>query len=44
MKDALFIIAALLGSGLGAAVIAWALLRRGAAYDKVMGMDAEERE
>jgi hypothetical protein len=44
MKDALFIIAALLGSGLGAAVFAWALLRSGAAYDKDMGMDAEERE
>lgn len=44
MTDAAIIICALLGAGLGSAVLAWLLLRSGAAYDKDMGLEAEDRE
>lgn len=44
MTDAALIICALLGSSLGAAALAWALLRSGEAYDKSMSLDAEDRE
>ena len=44
MTEAAFIICALLGSTLGAAAFAWAMLRVGAAYDKDMGLDAEDKE
>lgn len=44
MTDAAIIISALLGAGLGSAVLASFLLSRGAAYDKGMGLEAEDRE
>jgi hypothetical protein len=44
MTDAAIIVCAILGAGLGASVIAALLLRAGAAYDKDMGLEAEDRE
>lgn len=44
MTDAAIIVCAILGSSLGAAAFAWAMLRVGAAYDKDMGLEAEDRE
>ena len=44
MTDAAIIVCALLGSALGAAAFAWAMLRYGNAYDKDMGLEAEDKE
>ena len=44
MTDASIIVCAILGAGLGAAALAWTLLRAGAAYDKDMGLEAEDKE
>ena len=44
MSDALIIVCAIIGAGLGASVMAAFLLRAGASYDKDMGLEAEDRE
>lgn len=44
MSDALCIIGAILGAAIGASALAFFLLRAGAAYDKDMGLEAEDRE
>lgn len=44
MTEAAIIVCAILGAGLGASVIAAFLLRAGDAYDKDMGLEAEDKE
>lgn len=44
MTNAAIIVCAILGSGIGASVLAWVLLHAGDAYDKDMGLEAEDRE